>query len=312
MLTGAPHLWSHEKVFVVRTLPGHLSQRHCLKDTRCEPAEFSWHERRPHADRTLANRAQIDALSHVLPDLGDLKVCLPSRSHDLTIWGGLPISGIFFDQLFGGELPGLPGLGETSAAIGRGLARLHGTVLQDRDPTIRRLPMPPWVEPPLDTDSYDGDLRRLRSGLRARLPPIPDARWDAASALVHGRPTSRDIVPSTSPLLLGWGEAGIGNPAADLGCLVAEFLEAQAIAGIRRPLIEDALTHLLWSYREELLAGPHDTVWDPDQVMAWVIERLAHHLALHCATAGRQDNAYRLASIIRDRLRVLKGTLHGQ
>ncbi|WP_129307705.1 phosphotransferase [Streptomyces sp. L2] len=297
--------WHRDQVYVVRTLPGADGFRACLKDLGRQPAEYQWMHLRTSA-APAASRAGIDRLARILPPLG-VDVRLPSRSFDLSLWGGLPRSGLLFDVLFGNEMPGMPTLTAMSARLGRALARLHQTRAGTGD--VPGLPGPAWARPWGDHDAYARHTDVIRAGLSAGLP-VERASWTRRSSLVHGRPGAGDIVPGEPCTVLGWEEAGVGNPVADLGCLLGDYAEAVAVAPDERAgLLREAIGALTDAYRAAHPA-PADAPGG-DEVMGWLVERVAHHLALSAVFRGDEASAYKLAKRVQGVLPSVKGAVDG-
>jgi len=297
--------WHRDQTYVVRTLPGADGFRACLKDLSREPAEYQWMHLRTSAP-PAASRADIDRLARTLPPLG-VDVRLPSRSFDLSLWGGIPRSGLLFDILFGNEMPGMPTLTAMSTRLGRALGRLHQ--VRDGIEDVPGLPGPPWAHQWGDRDAYARHADVIRAGLSAGLSVEP-ASWTRRSSLVHGRPGAGDIVPGEPCTVLGWEEAGIGNPVADLGCLIGDYAEAIAIAPEEQAgRLREAIGALTDAYRAAHPA-PADAPGG-DEVMGWVVERVANHLALSAVFRADEASAYRLAKRVQGVLPSVKGAVDG-
>ncbi len=175
------------------------------------------------------------------------------------------------------------------------------------------LPLPP-ARPPLvlhvlrpggradaATAGLTAATRELIAVLRAQPALMADAlrlRTPAGRALVHHdlKWDNVAVAPGPSPVIVDWELAGAGDPAWDLGCLVAEHLLRDGSAAIGLPVPAHALVQ---GYGEAARISPRAASLFAERVALAAVLRLAQ-FALEVAErsgSGDEERARELAGL---------------
>lgn len=261
---------------VVRRLPGPTGERLCMH-TR---DGWRWVEQVSGSPATYLDAAALKLLRARLPSSGDVWAVLPQLADPRTAaWPVVASPGLLVDDLFA-SAPA-DGLEYRLQALGRFLAALHAvpvdaaaaTVLARRERTVAWL----MAMPALATRLTDARRRLASQAPRlaelACAPPVSDR----AMTLVHGRFSSSQCVPvALGTVILGWREAGVGDPAQDVGFLLGELVEALAVAPRNASLILRCAGALATGY------GGIESL----DIAARVAERVLDHLALRACVSG--------------------------
>lgn len=274
---------------VIRRFPGPVAERWCTRDPKSEAPRFQWVERSVGAGSGLLDARQTRVLAAHLPRTADADALVPSRSYGLTHWPRVRVQAVLFDQVFGGPLPGLPGLTTACAAAGGFLAALHHVELDDE---LRSLPVrggAPWRQDnPALAERWDelcSELGHLLAPLTPAGPEPTSAGPDAGRpVLVHGRFSSAVMVPGVPMGIMAWAEAGVGDPLTDVAALLSELVEAAAILPARRAGLVDAATAFLTAYDADG-GRPHR------RLPRLVAQRILEHVCLRAAAVGARRDA---------------------
>jgi hypothetical protein len=271
---------------VVRRLPGAAGVRLCVR-TR---DGYRWIEQMSGSPGAYLGDADLALLAHVAP-VGAVTPSRPQLVDPATaVWPLIGLPALVVDSVF--ATSPVDELAGRLHAIGRFLAALHAVPVDlATGGALARLPrrdrMPAWLSaaPPMAAQAA-----RNRMRLAARAPRLAELAAaqptvDRPRTLVHGRFSTHQCVPSgESTVILGWREAGIGDPASDVAFLLGELVEALAVAP---------------SEAERLCAGAAAFgagygVTDPLALGGFVAERVLDHLALHEYLAGPSSGLWSL------------------
>lgn len=248
-----------------REFCGPFTRRECAP----VPGGYQWIEHvhgHPIAYFGDGGLAQLSAIAGT----ADVRTFLPSVPDGVTAyWPTVSTPSLMFDRLLtGGVCP------DEIAALGRFLAELHRV---SADPELPRRNHPPWLlaDPPMNRK-----VSRIRAELRDQAGPLI-VRYtgmkqpEGPVSVVHGRfSTALCAMHDGGIGVLGWREAGQGDPMQDLGYVLGELAEATAVRRTRVPL--DALLDAYQNRREVRLSGAerHRLAW-------WSAARVLDHMAVH-------------------------------
>ncbi|HMA47064.1 MAG TPA: phosphotransferase [Frankiaceae bacterium] len=291
---------------VVRSLPGPFALRLCVRtgDGYC------WAERPAAPSPAYLGRQALDVLRSRLPAAGPAAATVPALTADgLAVWPAVPTPALLADRLVGsgpdGELP--PGV---LAALSDFLARVHATPV---DGALAGLPHrhlgPAWrsADP-----AAAAEVARQRRALPLDAAPLVASLAAAAdggggaSTLVHGRFSAALCVPTGRPVVLGWREAGLGDPWADVGHLLGELAEAAALAGPRRDAVALAAAAFLDRYGTGRGRGLSDG--ERRALAGRTAARVVEHLAVRRFASGDDWGAGELLRGVEAELPALLGT----
>ena len=271
----------------LRTMSGPYTQRLCLA---ASGGGYRWIERPLRAHRGYLDAAGLAALRSRVPS-GAVAVAIPAlTAAGAAVWPAVATPALLADALFTPDayvtLDTFGGLGEFAAGLHR------ATPPADMLPARTK---PAW-------EHGDAVGRHERAAARARLPTgsarvlgglaAKPAQPPAELALVHGRFTSALCVPGTTPTMLGWREAGLGDPFVDLAFLIAELVEAAAIEIRLRSTLRGAAETFLERYgmaRGAPLSSSERTRLDCE-----IARRLLAHATARVWHAGDARGAGRL------------------
>ncbi len=283
-------------VTTVRSMDGPFVARRCVRSG----TGYRWFEQE-RAPGDYLDATQLRHLSGSLP-AGDV-LAAPAEliRPDLAAWPVLPTPALLCDPLFGAPPDADTGAwGSACTALGAFLGRLHAVPAAEVSflPARRRaawLPMASTVTHRVA--AARADLIRRGDGILASAasavasPARPDC-------LVHGRFSSGLVVPLDRPVVLGWREAGVGDPDRDLAYFLADLVEAAAV-GTGAARFPTLVRCFLAGYRT--LTGRPDL----DRLPALVADRLLEHYAQGVVAVGSADHVEQVAAAVTGRWREL-------
>ncbi|WP_204049205.1 phosphotransferase [Microbispora siamensis] len=176
------------------------------------------------------------------------------HGNDLAVWSALPTPGLLCDRLFDRRFAGeeswwrdvLEGLASFLGALHRLPVDQVAQALPDRAMATA------WIAS--DNEASAG-IRKAAKQLPLHLTPLMSGAADGACppprrlSVVHGR-FSTGVIALTSPVVvLGWREAGVGDPSSDVAYLLGELLEAAGLADMDAPLLRRHLEAFLARYQ---------------------------------------------------------------
>jgi aminoglycoside phosphotransferase (APT) family kinase protein len=269
---------------VVRRLDGPFGRRWCRQ---LLPGIYRWEEQSLRGSAGLLDGHALRLLATCLPTDLHPWAWLPEVRTGIAMWPTLPAPTLVLDQVLrggGGELS------ETLATVGAQLARLHAVPVA---PTgfsplpVRRVPA--WFA---GNPAAAGAVGRIRARLRLAVGDRLD-RWLPATppappgpvgprTLIHGRFSTAVCVPGPVPVVLGWREAGLGDPRTDLAHLLAELVEAAALAPDRGHLAGTAAA---------FLAGYRGLAPPAAGLAALTVSRIVDHVATRAWVSGNTTSA---------------------
>lgn len=249
---------------VVRKISGPYVARGCVH----EESGFTWFELLKHDAAPYLHARDVALLARSAQGLDDA-VRWPSVPDAVTaMWTHLPTPKLWCDELFDQALGGADadwGV-STACSLGAVLARLHATEVHPGSLPLRLVPA--WLQ--LD--------RQARSGIAAARKRLPldacrqlavDARHELTlhpRCVIHGRFSSGLVVGGDDLRLMGWREAGVGDPRTDLAYMLSELVEAAGLTSSDPVVGGGRLRALLASYAENggsvHLSGLHRLVAD--------------------------------------------------
>ena len=286
---------SFRNLVVVRTIPASLSTRYCLREDISKGRRYIWvASGSDKSSYPMSTRKQIDYLASSCDQNAFPYFCFPSRSHHFSIWSNFEHSGLLFDKLFLNKSYDNTTLSENSAKIAQMFAGLHSLKLDFSK--FNLLPHPIWSIQLASNSDLTAHRRRLKAGLVASLENtnIPSVRWSDKQSLIHGLANSSYIIPNSNPIVMGWEYCGIGNPTYDISHLIADYIEAAAVASNeRREEILDGCLILTHGYIASVLPPI-----EPIDLISCTIERIVDHMVMSIARRKSFHSEYRLAKCI--------------
>jgi aminoglycoside phosphotransferase (APT) family kinase protein len=285
-------------VTTVRSMDSPFVARRCVRTGR----GYRWFEQAL-APGDYLDATQLRQLADVVPT-GEAVASLPELARpNVLVWRVLPSPKLLCDALFGArpDADAEP-LESVCAALGAYLGRVHRVPAAAVSflPARRRAGWLPTASAVTDrVVAARADLVRRSDGVLAAASAGPPSR---STCLVHGRFSSGLVVALAPPVVLGWREAGVGDPDRDLAFFLAELVEAAAVgtgAG-RFP----GLVH-------RFLAGYTNTVgaFRPDRLPALVADRLLEHYAQGVVAAGSADRIEQVLAAVTTRWQELADLL---
>ncbi|MCG5218425.1 phosphotransferase family protein [Streptosporangium soli] len=218
---------------------------------------YRWIEHVQRSGGTYLDDARIAALFRVMPQVGAAAVPPRVENHALAVWNAVSTPALLCDRVFDAAF-----IGEDGWWYGvlSGLARFLGT--------LHRLPVDTLVNVLPDRsagsawlasdDEASAGVRQARDRLPSHLTPLmaEEARRPGPPprdvTIVHGR-FSTGICALTAPVaVLGWREAGIGDPLGDVAYLIGEVLEAAALTGVTPQVLHIRIETFLTQYQASL------------------------------------------------------------
>ncbi|MFG3419798.1 phosphotransferase family protein [Micromonospora sp. NPDC049460] len=284
----------------MRSMEGPFVARRCVRSG----TGYRWFEQ-AHAPGDYLDAAQLQRLSGSLP-AGDVPAAPAELVRpDLATWPVLPTPMLLCDPLFGAPPDADAGAWEGACtALGAFLGRLHAVPAAEVSflPGRRRAAWLPAASAVTHrVAAARTDLIRRSDGVLALAASAagPPARPDC---LVHGRFSSGLVVPLDRPVVMGWREAGVGDPDRDLAYFLAELIEAAAVGtgAARFPALVRCF-----------LAGYRTVAGQPclDRLPALVADRLLEHYAQGVVAVGSADHVEQVAAAATGRWRELADLL---
>ncbi len=293
----------------VRRIPGPFVLRVCLR----EGNGFRWVEsvRRP-----LGQYLDVAALSTLRPALpaGRAVPLIPTTlGRRTTVWPLLPTPNLLCDGLFSVAAAD-PSWGcRALADLGDFLGALHADMAEgsELDETMDVLPervRPAWL-------SRDQEAEAGVRAARGRLPLagcgalVEDANGAAEPAAhktrVHGR-FSTGVVAAVTPIgIMGWREAGLGDPLRDVAYLLSECVEAGSLTGDDPASAAPRIQAFLGAYAQRRGA------WDVARLQTLVADRILEHYAQGVWAFGHADRVAPVLEAVDRGWRILRLILVG-
>ncbi|WP_217209180.1 phosphotransferase [Streptomyces sp. AC550_RSS872] len=229
------------------------------------------------------NAVQLAALRAVVPATGTVRAAFPTLSAqdgaEVATWPALPTPALLCDRVYAIERRGVE---HTCRELGRFLGRLHS----GPPPELPRRHGSPWLPEGSPTATAVANARdRLPHGKlarsAARLRP-----YTGDLTIVHGRFSTGVCADTDRPVVLGWREAGLGDPLRDVAFFLSELIEAAAVMSV---MDDPAPAAFLDGYGQ---------VADPDRLRSLIADRLLEHCAqsalLAPTPAGDLDRTLRV------------------
>ncbi|MEU8192908.1 phosphotransferase [Microbispora amethystogenes] len=255
---------------------------------------FRWAEYRRRPGGAYLGNPGIATLFRVVPRAGVIAVPPRVHGHDLATWHALPTPGLLCDRLFDHGSAGEEWWRTTLESLASFLGALHRLpVNQVAQALPDRTTAPAWMSS--DSEAGAGirkaagrlplHLTPLLSGAAGRTGPTPRRR-----SIVHGR-FSTGVCALTSPVaVLGWREAGVGDPLSDVAYLLGEVLEAAALTGMDAPRLHGHLQAFLFRY--QAAAGDSLDAAGLERLTALTARRVIDHYAQAHWAFGPDDAMY--------------------
>lgn len=258
-----------------RTLSGPFGTRFCTVDA----TGYVWTEELSgdssvYLDATaLAGQTITPGTARVTPNIPSVVEGLHAR------WYPVPSSGLLFDKLFSAPTE-LAGNHSEFVTLGGFLADVHR---QQTDPSLPdRADIPAWLRARPDVGEavsrISGELLGLAGPFVARWAveePALDAR-----TFVHGRfSTALFAIDGRDITVLGWREAGLGDPMQDLGYLLGEL--AEAISATGASAAEGRLLAEAFVSAYEQARGAPLTNHERRRLACRTVRRMVDHMAIH-------------------------------
>ncbi|GAA4215473.1 phosphotransferase [Microbispora amethystogenes] len=232
------------------------------------------------------------------------------RGHDLATWHALPTPGLLCDRLFDRESAGEDWWRTTLEGLASFLGALHRIPV---DQVAQALPdrttATAWIAS--DSEASTG-IRKAVERLPLHLTPLlsgaaggpgPTAR---RRSIVHGR-FSTGVCALTSPVaVLGWREAGVGDPLSDVAYLLAEVLEAAALTGMDAPRLHGRLKAFLSRYQAAV--GHSLDAAGLERLTVLTARRVINHYAQANWAFGPDDAVYDVLPKVEKQWLVLRET----
>ncbi|MFE3170620.1 phosphotransferase [Amycolatopsis sp. NPDC059090] len=254
----------------MRRIAGPFVIRTCLHDE----AGHHWVER---LRQSPEGYLDADGVRTVAAALGETHGCLMPIvvSPDLALWPGVANAELLSDRLLSGGLARDNGYWRESLYhLGALAGRIHSAPISED--ARRTLPArgtgPAWLTAPVAA----AGVREARARLPQQLAPSlasAAAQTDepASTTLVHGRFSAGACTADRPPCLLGWREAGLGDPLHDLAFLIADLIETGSATGCPPTVLREHVATFVSAY-------PLD--FDENGLWSAVARRILDHYAL--------------------------------
>lgn len=267
---------------LVRRLPGPTGARVCT----ATGDGWRWAEEVTGSPAAYLDAAQLELMRARVTACGGVRASLPQLVDPHTaLWPAVATPALLVDGVIA-DAPAAD-LEQRMLALGRFLATLHRVPVDAAASAAlpRRGRTASWLfaSPQLATRVQHARLRLAPEAPRLTRLARADRTADSGSTLstlVHGRFSAAQCVPAPSEtIVLGWRDAGIGDPARDLAFMLGELVEARAIA----PTSSTAQLRAAAA----LATGYGDAGCLP--IAGRVADRVLDHLALRTCVAGIDD-----------------------
>lgn len=275
---------------VVRRIPGPFLTRACV----CDSAGFHWIERLRRADPVYLDADRIAVLREHFDDGAIVWPVVVAT--DTAMWRRVGGPALLSDRVLDARR------GKVAPALLRAAGALAGSLHEVpvagglRDVLPDRWCVDPW----LCDKEISAAVARARSSLALDgVPELADAASsparEGAPRLVHGRYSVAMWVDSPVPRVLGWREAGLGDPMRDVAHFVADLTESSAAVGRPEAWSVAAVAEFLGAYRASR-TGALDlgALWD------LVARRVIDHYAQGVWATGAEDGIGASISRVRD------------
>lgn len=234
----------------VRWMAGPFTTRVCVRTA----TGYRWAERPTRSASGYLDESQLRRLRAVCP-CREAVALTPALAGDTAIWPEVATPELMADAVFGSGSIALRSWEAILSALGDLLAGVHSIPLSQPLQGFPRRELAAWRhEDPAATTLMEEARQRLplpRAPLIAALARRAGAPPQGSTlTLVHGRFSTALCVPTSSPAMLGWREAGVGDPVGDLAFLVAELVEAAAVFPSRTQRLREASDAFLAGYEQ--------------------------------------------------------------
>ncbi|MEW1844894.1 phosphotransferase [Nonomuraea angiospora] len=242
---------------LVRGMDGPFLLRACVRT----PSGYRWAERDKRQNAGYLDARQLDALRTMLPRDAAVLAAVPTLSSaGLATWPALPTPALLCDRAYATERGNLE---HVCRALGGFLSRLHAVPPAG----LPRRDGPAWLpEGSWAARAVEAARHRLNGGELAR-GAAAVAPFTGDPVVVHGRFSTGVCADTDRPVVLGWREAGLGDPQRDLAFFLAELVEAAA-------LVELADDPAAMAFLDGYGAVP-----DAGRLVGLVADRLLEHCA---------------------------------
>ncbi|MDP9863849.1 MULTISPECIES: hypothetical protein [Streptosporangium] len=238
------------------------------------------------------DNARLADVFRVMPEAGAVAVPVRVRNHVLAAWNPVPTPALLCDRVFDAASVGDDGWWHgVLGGLARFLGALHRLPVDDLvDVLPDRSSGSAWLA---SDDGAAAGIRRARDLLPSHLAPsmAEQARWPGTPprniALVHGRFSTGVCAPTSPVAILGWREAGIGDPLGDVAYLMGEVLEAAALTGVAPRALRLRIETFLTRY-ETSLGRPLNTA-EGDWLGVLTARRVIDHYAQATWALGPDD-----------------------
>ena len=226
---------------VIRYLPGPFLSRVCVRTGE----GFRWGESLPESSPAYLNAEQLDTLGRLLTGTPAARYAgVPTLVDARTsVHPEVSTAALLSDVVFTDDGCTHSWVRESFRHLGAFLAHLHAVPTAGAALPMRRGAA--WLDAAPTAAASIGEARAelaraelptvVLAGRLDEAPPVSDPESAAvggpASTLVHGRFSTASCVPGAVPRVLGWREAGVGDPMTDLAYLIRDLVQAAAGTG---------------------------------------------------------------------------------
>ncbi|MFE2296511.1 hypothetical protein [Streptomyces sp. NPDC059452] len=255
---------------IVRKMAGPYLTRACLQEGRT----FRWFESLKQHPAPYLGAGEIELVTGITRSVGQ-HVSLPNIPDEKSaLWEPVQTPRLLCDDLFDSSQGKVLTLGETVRNLGVFLGLLHLCEIPENSLPLRLEPA--WLQ-------MDREARKGISGALKGLPieECPQLRADAdrmpvlsLRTFVHGRFSTGLVVSRGVFKVMGWREAGFGDPRVDVAYLLSEIVEAAAVADLAVESGCSLIQGFLDGYREAC-----DPSLDLAYLESFVAERILKHYA---------------------------------